>query len=157
MQAYSHLKDQSDAVQEHLLESRETAYRGFARVDLSCLSPAFSLNRVVCHKHVERLKAIFSEQGVRRNDPDHRIPVLISEELLSQTLLNSNLSERDLFDRSLNDPPILNLPEESLHYLHGRHRILAAQDILLPIDRWWIVDIYLNSRFPITILKVLLD
>jgi len=116
MQAYSHLRDQSDAAQEHFLESKEAAYRGFARVNLSCLSPASSPNRKVCHKHVERLRAIFSEQGVRRNDPDHRIPVLISEELLSQTLLKSNLSESDLFDRSPNDQPILDLPDESLRF-----------------------------------------
>ncbi|KAL5331286.1 hypothetical protein ACEPPN_000816 [Leptodophora sp. 'Broadleaf-Isolate-01'] len=44
----------------------------------------------------------------------------------------------------INGYPMLKFPTScQLECLHGRHRIEAAREFLLPTDRWWVVDLYL--------------
>lgn len=41
--------------------------------------------------------------------------------------------------KSFDEPELLILDEEII-YLHGRHRLEAAKDVLKADDKWWVVD-----------------
>lgn len=97
-------------------------------------------------KNVARLLQIFHLEGCHRLDPANHIPALIRPDLLERCLTRSGVSKVDLLRR--HTPPFLELEDNQLLvYLHGRHRLAAAQDFLLPLDKWWTVDLYSEGTF----------
>ncbi|KMU92686.1 hypothetical protein CIHG_10512 [Coccidioides immitis H538.4] len=44
--------------------------------------------------------------------------------------------------------PMLHFHNSKLHGLHGRHRVQVVSELLPPVDRWWMVDLYLDGILP---------
>ena len=127
----------------------QSNFQGTAKVLLRHLSfPSQQENRAgdlhLNHRNIARLVQIFNIEGCHRLDPANHIPVLIDEDSLQQSLVQSGLTKVDLLKK--HTPPLLRLEETAvLDCLHGRHRIAAAHEFLLPVDKWWAVDLYFDG------------
>lgn len=96
-------------------------------------------------KNVERLIQVFKLEGCLRLDIAHHIPAIVNAQTLRESLYQSQVPENTLHGRQ--NPPALRFPDNTyLLCLHGKHRIAAAREILLPGDTWWTVDLYLDSQ-----------
>lgn len=100
-------------------------------------------------KNVERLKRLFREGGCFPGRFANRIPALIGAETLQQSLALSGLSAEQL--RSGADASDgharLELPAGlRLVCLRGRHRAVAAEDVLGIQDKRWVVDFFLAGN-----------
>ncbi|KAF8533988.1 hypothetical protein BDD12DRAFT_758374, partial [Trichophaea hybrida] len=137
----------TESIYNQVLADKDASYKGSAVVLLSSFySPNIYPPRAIDPKNVQRLKSIFEQQGLRRKDPENRIPVLLSQETFQLGLQNSNIQEEDLIRHPSNSPPLFVLPDNTVRYLHGHHRLAAAIEILPPRDQWWGVDIYLENN-----------
>lgn len=127
------------------LENKSSGFRGSARIHLKHLQfkepKDLSLSLHLDPKNVARLVKIFELEGCLRIEEEHRIPATINETVLQMVLSSSSLTNAELLTTGV--PPELQLPQYTrLNCLHGRHRIAAAQQILLPGNKWWTVDLY---------------
>ena len=96
-------------------------------------------------KNVDRLIQVFKLEGDLRLELEHRVPALIELNTLSTSCRQSHVNRDQLY---LPDPPKLEFPEGfSLLCLNGKHRIEATRKTLLPVDRWWTVDLYSDGGF----------
>jgi hypothetical protein len=69
---------------------------------------------------------------------------MVEQSDLDDALLASDVSAERLLSNPDNNPPALKFAASyRLICLHGRHRIVAAREILLPTDAWWTVELYL--------------
>jgi len=72
------------------------------------------------------------------------VPALISQQQLANAMRHSGVFTEQLLAGHLSGYSMLKVPTSChLECLHGRHRIEAAREFLLPTDRWWTVDLYL--------------
>jgi Protein of unknown function (DUF3723) len=81
----------------------------------------------------------------------HQIPALISPHELDTILRDSGLTvERIRQANSIAKYPSLRTGNKRIYCLQGLHRIKAAEQILEPLDRWWVIRLHCfqNSRFP---------
>ncbi|GIZ48209.1 hypothetical protein CKM354_001127900 [Cercospora kikuchii] len=128
------------AATDVILSELESHFEGYARMSLSSLE--YGSARPIDERNVERLEAIF-ENGCDRTTPAHSVPVLVDQYLLHQMLLDADLNHSDL---TLRSPPVLHLPPgPRLTCLHGRHRLLAAEEVFPASDQWWTVQFYRSS------------
>lgn len=124
----------------------QSKFQGTAKIYLRHLKFACDKQNVAGNLHldaknVSRLLQIYHIEGCHRLDPANHIPALIGPDILKRCLIRSGVSKVDLLRR--HTPPFLELEDDIvLVYLHGRHRIAAALDYLLPLDKWWTVDLY---------------
>ncbi|KAH8799663.1 hypothetical protein F5884DRAFT_113249 [Xylogone sp. PMI_703] len=125
-------------------------YRGTASIKLEVLYFLCVESREPDKKNVERLKSLFrGEGGCRRLDLRNHIPAVISESELEAAIAASKISSERLLEDGHDGYPELNFPPGyQLECLHGRHRALAAAQVLPPEDRRWTVDLYLRSMTP---------
>lgn len=124
---------------------RSRAYRGRAKVPIRLLrfeSDTWSGTRSLDPKNVARLRRIFQLEGCLRLEPEHHVPALISSQYLDTALSDAMLQPGKLM--TCDDPPMLNICAPLL-CLHGKHRLNAANEFLDPLDKWWVVDLYLNG------------
>lgn len=124
-------------------EEKQSCFRGSAKIKLKHLQ--FETENpellVLDPENVKRLVQVFQLEGCLRFDLERHIPAIIDENDLFRALQNSQSVSGDLFKRQ--GPPSLYLySKTTLKCLHGRHRIAAAREFLLPGDKWWIVDLY---------------
>ena len=125
---------------------RHLKYRGIAWVRLENLNFPLKDSRELDSKNVERLKELFQRDTIRRLDSKNRIPAEIDEVDLNEAIRISNTSAESLMHNRDDNPPFLKFPPHyQLTCLHGRHRILAAREILPSVDSWWTVDLYLTG------------
>ena len=127
-------------------QDKQANYRGCARIDLKFLSLAETHGEAshLDERNVARLVQVFELEGCLRSEIEHRAPVLISELDLQTSLQRSGFAPQSLIDQS---QPMLDFPQGTyLRCLHGKHRIMAASQHLMPGDKWWSVDLYLDSE-----------
>lgn len=128
---------------------QQTHFAGCAKVQFKHLT--FDLNEsqptslTIDAKNVERLIQIFKLEGCLRLDLAHHIPAIINAQTLRESLYRSQVPDSGLAARQ--NPPALFF-SDNIHLLclHGRHRIAAAKEILLPGNTWWTVDLYLDGQ-----------
>ena len=127
---------ESDELRTELI----ACYKGCARIALSSLE--YGSARDEDAANVERLLNIFG-RGCHRYDPDHFVPVLIESQTLQQALTRLSLDASDLKYQA---PPLLCLPDGvRLRCLHGRHRLLAAEEyfeVMTKEEQWWAVKLF---------------
>ncbi len=130
---------------ENLSAERERLFCGSVKVPIFKLVAEDVLTnpRQLDPKNVARLRNIFLLEGCQRLDPQHHVPVLINQATLGQALRSSNIPRASL--KSLDEPQLLSL-DGVITYLHGRHRLEAAKDVLKADDKWWVVDVYLDGK-----------
>ena len=88
--------------------------------------------------NVDRLVNIFRLEGCQRDDPTHFVPGLIAREHLGPEW------------QQLLEPQRLSLPTSVvMRCLHGKHRILAAKEVLPPHEQWWNVALYDEGEFEV--------
>jgi hypothetical protein len=91
-----------------------------------------------------RLAGCFS--CCRRLDLRNHIPAVISQPQLEAAIEASRTSAERLLEDARDDYPELDFPPGyRLECLHGRHRTLAAAQVLPLEDRRWTVDLYLEG------------
>lgn len=131
--------------EERLATEGRLKYRGTARIGLEVLHFTWNEPREPNEKSLKKLKRCFEKGQCDRLTRNH-IPAVISQSQLDDTLRASNVPAERLLINT--DPhPELKFPAGyQLRCLHGRHRVLAAQEVLPPQERWWTVDIYLEGR-----------
>lgn len=125
-------------------EKKQSCFRGSAKIHLKHIN--FECDDLYLDpKNVARLLQVFQLEGCFRLDLEHHIPAIIDEDELRRSLQKSGIASGDLFRRQA--PPTLDLDTSTttLKCLHGRHRIEAAKEHLLPGDKWWTVDLYSNG------------
>jgi hypothetical protein len=138
---------QVEIIERKLAGDRGTYFRGTARVRLQRLHFGDQCSRELDRKIVESLKDTFEIEGCLRLEPSHHIPALIDRQTLELAIKSSpGVSAAALLDNPKKLPPELKL-NCSLECLHGRHRLQAAREILLPKDKWWTVDLYLTGMY----------
>ena len=130
------------------LRDRQRHFRGRAKVKLNNLR--FLKDDEGCReidaKNVSRLVGVFGTQGCLRLEEENYVPACISDSTLDSALHQSALESQQLL--APNDPPFLELGDQQLTCLHGRHRIEAARLFLGPFEEWWIVDLYNDGMLP---------
>jgi hypothetical protein len=131
-----------------LANERRLKFQGVAKVNLDEICFDSQSNRQLDRKNVERLCKIFREEGCQHLAVEHRIPAIVSQRGLATALAAANISAHTLQSHRESDVPHLRFPAGQLHGLHGRHRVAAGLDVLLPSTRWWAVDIYLDGKVP---------
>ncbi|KAL8939684.1 MAG: hypothetical protein Q9216_003224 [Gyalolechia sp. 2 TL-2023] len=138
----------SETAYEKRQSNLQSNFQGTAKVALRHLQFTESGQNPELHldpKNIARLVQVFSIEGCHRLDPANHVPALISENVLSRCLQKNSLSKANLLLQK-RTPPDLKLDDDIvLSCLHGRHRIAAAQEVLLPIEKWWTVDLYSDS------------
>lgn len=142
------IREQTEALEQRLLDSNDRSYRGAIAVWINDLAPHPEQVRTLNQKNVARLKEIFLEQGCRRKEKEHRIPVLIDEHAFDAELENSQVNLELLLSHPSNKPPLVKF-SSPLHYLHGQHRLAAAEQVLPRVEQWWIVDIYTTGTYSV--------
>ncbi|QSS66486.1 hypothetical protein I7I51_07343 [Histoplasma capsulatum] len=136
----------------HLLDDKHTQailrrFRGCVRIDLSHL--ACEDDDVVGSRplgeNAARLIKLFKSVGCDRDDPEHHVPALISNDTLEEALSSSQTTVEALLSGM--DPPHLTLGDNvRLRCLQGKSRLQAASHFLDPGDKWWGVKLYLDSQ-----------
>lgn len=82
-------------------------------------------------RNVARLRDIFKLEKCQRDDPKHHIPALASSAILGDAWRGSE------------KPAELTLPRgQKILCLHGKHRIIAAREVLTERNQWWTVRLY---------------
>ena len=130
---------------ENLLAEKQRVFCGSVKVPICKLAAEDMLTnpRQLDPKNVARLRDIFLIEGCHRLDPQNHVPVLIGQVILDQALRKYSIPRSSL--KSLDEPELLTIDTE-LTYLHGRHRLEAAKDVLAADDKWWVVDLYLEGN-----------
>ena len=134
------------------LEEKQSSFRGSAKIQLKHLSFDDDIdhmpNGLYSHldpKNVDRLEEIFRLEGCQRLEEEHRIAATIDDQVLEEALGRSALTKASLVQQS--DPPELKFEATTtLRCLNGKHRIAAAQRVLVVGDKWWIVDLYTSGQ-----------
>lgn len=126
-------------------EEKQSCFRGSAKIHLKHLKYENVVKEddrlFLDPKNIARLIQVYQLEGCLRLDIEHHVPAIIKEKDLQTSLKLSNVDPADLFKRGL--PPELEFSGDvTLVCLHGRHRLEAAKEFLLPGDKWWIVDLY---------------
>ena len=131
------------------MQQGKANFRGTARVKLASLQPddspqeqKFFLNR----KNVRRLRQVFVIEGCRRLVPEHHVSALISSQKLEASIQRSGTSQATVFQSADERSSELLLLFAPLTFLHERHRLEAARNILSADDDWWTVDLYLDDE-----------
>lgn len=123
-----------------LEKEKSIKYKGTARIKLEWLHFEEKLLDI---KHVQDLQSRF-QKDCRRLDTRNHVPAIIDEQDLACALRVSGILSEMLPINAQHEFPELSFwPGYQLECLHGRHRIQAAKQALLPSDKWWTVDIYL--------------
>ena len=131
-----------ERLEREVSEQKISNYKGTAFVHLSALTFPNPV-RPIDQGHVARLKRVFDKEGCRRLELEHHIPAIIDDASLQVAMHFSDMSIEMLRAASAVDPPELRFPEGTvLECLHGRHRIMAAQQHLSLDQFWWTIDIY---------------
>lgn len=115
---------------------RESFY-GSAWVALDNLSPEDGPQKSLDSKKILKLCRIFALEGCRPDDEGNRL-----RSVVSRTQLNA-LREAGLVRKS-KALPLLNLTFK-VNYVHGRHRIAAAEAFLSEGNQQWVVDFHLEE------------
>lgn len=140
---------QFTAIETRLATERRLKFQGTAQVDLRQIGFDSRSTRQLDRKNVDRLCRIFEEVGCQNLAIENRIPAVISSEALATALRNANITAQELRADSTSTIPQLQFADGQLRGLHGRHRIAAGSEILLPGYRCWAVDLYLDGTvFP---------
>jgi len=124
-----------DLLQEkdvRIFREKSRAFCGSYKIQLGKLQPeGLPYNpRQLDKNNVSRLVNVFQNEGCLRRQPENHVPALISRACLATV---PRKKEADLQVLELNNAVV---------YLHGRHRIEAAQKVFLGSERWWMVDLY---------------
>jgi len=131
--------------QDSLLEAeRRLMYQETARISLDVLQFGRDQPRELDPDHVEILTECFRNEDCQRLPVRNHVPALISQQQLANAMRHSGVFTEQLLAGHLSGYSMLKVPTSChLECLHGRHRIEAAREFLLPTDRWWTVDLYL--------------
>lgn len=126
-----------------LAEERHHALQGSAKIRLSQLDigPKWELNE----KKLESLRQAFRRNGVYPHQSENHVEVIISRQDLEQALEKCGLTAHDFRMKGPENHPVLDFAGRQLRCLHGKHRVQAVRDAL-PLTKWWIADIYLDSQ-----------
>ena len=142
---------QARAEDLRLDSERRLTSKGSALVRFESLRWTFA--RTPDAPHVEVLKGIFRKDGCRRLEVKHHIPAVVDQQQLDTALEDARRKRRwqtntlpssHSIISSQHGYPELEFPG-GLEYLHGCHRIQAGKEYLSPIEKWWIVDLYLSD------------
>ncbi|KAH7111054.1 hypothetical protein B0J11DRAFT_473541 [Dendryphion nanum] len=137
-----------DTDQRHVAE-RSIKYRGTASIKLNVLHFPCEESRQLDEKNVERLRNLFREEGgCRRLDLRNHVPAIISQSQLNAAMAASRISAGQLLEDARDGYPKLDFPPGyRLECLHGRHRILAAAQVLPREDR------HINQELKTTLIE----
>lgn len=116
---------------------------GIVHVDISSLAFKDDIGlRELDKALVTRLAQVF-KAGCSPDTAENHIPAYIQPEQLSHILRASQLTAADLQASLLGRPyRRLELGQDKLYCLHGRHRLQAALVALEPEDCWWTIRLY---------------
>lgn len=123
---------------------RRVKYQGTAKVNIAQIQLSPPLPQNLDSSNLDRLRVIFRNHGCRRLEVNNFVPVIVSRRALERAITERNLSENALM--SPEESPILHFEQGEIQALHGRHRLQVASEVLAPIERWWMVEIYLDGR-----------
>jgi Protein of unknown function (DUF3723) len=126
------------------LRDRHQGYQGRAKIRLRNLRAeptARDLDQDVVRELVQK----FHLTKCRRLESENVIPAVLEPALLQRALAASNLER--LEPSSTVEPPFLDLGDDQITFLHGKHRIEAARRVLSRLDAYWIVELYTDRTF----------
>jgi len=125
---------------------------------IDALTPKWSIgiNRPVDRSHVHTLRRIFTEQGVRREEPANRLRIICTKHEVERMMTylaqdqsqppktHPDNSSRRSWPNFCDWPQVNNTKVE---LMAGNHRVEALKEYLEGTkssgeDRWWICDIY---------------
>lgn len=129
------------AIEQRIASDKLAKFTGAARVSIQHLEFQYP-TRQIDRKAIRQLIRDFDGEGYIREEPSHRIPVIVDNSILQAALEKLSLTT-EIFRAKADNPPFLELESGvKLECLHGQHRIVAAQEHLAPSQWWWAVDIY---------------
>lgn len=94
--------------------------------------------------HLEKLKGIFKENCCQNNIHNH-VPATIDQQHFNAALKISGISELPK-NFSVEYPELSFEAGYQLDFLHGKHRIQAAREVLFDPNDWWTVDFYASGK-----------
>lgn len=128
-----------------MVAERGLKYQGTARVSLDQIQFDPPLPRNLDPKNLERLEQVFRTDRCRRLDVKNHIPAITSRQDLNDALERARIPRGSLMTGFTDQSPLIRFSPGKLLGLHGRHRIQVGSELLAPIDRWWMVDLYLDG------------
>lgn len=128
---------------ERIHSEKKAFYKGRAKVSLRNFGLNSSGSRTIREKHIAALVKTFRSEGCIRLNPDNFVKTLISSDVLEQSLREQGLNGTDLHDESRLH--FVSFPESfKLNVLHGKHRLLAADQFLC--DKWWVAEFFCEGE-----------
>lgn len=104
-------------------------------------------------KNILHWLQIFCLKSCLRSHLEYYIPATINKNELNYIFQNLNVNSNDLFKQQTSQ--LFNLDWNIfLKYLYKRHQIKAAKNFLLFGNKWWIVDLYSNSKYILYLLVI---
>jgi len=121
-------------------------FRGTASVPIEALDFPFKKLREEDEKNTERLASSFrKEKGCRDWEIFNHVPAVVAQQDLDAALARSGISPEQLLE-ARDGHLELDFPAGfRLSCLRGRHRVLAAKNVLPPGGRRWTVDLFLSG------------
>ena len=136
-------------VNRRIEEERRAKYRGTASIKLTALRFQASSERWKRNSakgNVDCLKRMFQEErGCRQEDARHHAIAIISQHHLDAALEAAGIPATRLLTDSLPYPELELPPHVQLECLQGRDRILAADDVLVGLEKRWVVNLFLHG------------
>lgn len=125
---------------------RSRKYLGTAKIDLDHISFHPDSSPTIDPKNIDRLREIFRSEGCCRYEIQNHITGVVSRESLQAALRAAHKAQDELITTTPQSIPHLQFSAGQVLCLHGQHRVRAGAEVLLGEDRWWTVDLYLNSN-----------
>ena len=127
------------------LKNKFSNFKDSVKIHLKHLQFEESKNRSLSlhlnSRNVARLIKVFELESCLRLKKEHRISAIINETALQKALSTSTLTNANLLISQVSLK--LQLSQSTrLNCLHEKHRIVAAQEILLLDNKWWTIDLY---------------
>lgn len=132
------------------LESDKQKYfLGTAKVDIDAFSFDSFLPRDLNLQNSERLLSVYELTGCSQLDTANRVPALIADNDFTEAVARADSTVEKARHHDHLQWPTLSLPADAkIECLRGKHRIEAAKLYLRSGFRWWSVDFYSSSEFP---------
>jgi hypothetical protein len=142
------MQSEAEKNERKIAENKNANYRETVCVRFEFLKFDTEGSRELDPKNVKKLIEVYKTEGCFRLKAEHRIPATISQQSLDLAIKRNGTSLENLLSCPQKLPLELKF---SLNYglicLHGQHRVKTAKrwGKLSPKDKWWAVDLYLES------------
>jgi hypothetical protein len=137
--------------EQRIADDKAAHLRGWARVHLFhlvFLDPIRQEDKKKDKKIITQLGGNIAADGC--HDEKYPIPAIIDDSVLQAALNKAGIQSDSLIKAPINPPKLRFSKDTKLECLDGRHRQLAAKQVLPPAERWWTIEFYGKGKIAVS-------